>query len=295
MPGHVPVLLNEAMAMLLRKEDGFYIDATFGAGGYTKKILQSIPNSFVLGIDQDQNLVSFVREIQQLAPARFKFVNENNANLKNIVASYEIKQIDGIIFDLGVSSMQLEASDRGFSFNLDGPLDMRMSDRGISALEVVNTYTEAQLADIIYHYGEERKAKKIAKAIVNERINRQIASTKQFADIVKSVINSYKGINPATKTFQALRIFVNNELENLEVALRSAIELLSVKGSLIVVAFHSLEDRIVKHLFKYFALQRSGEKQFRLINKKPITPEAEELAFNHRARSAKLRGLVREF
>ncbi|MDR1031683.1 MAG: 16S rRNA (cytosine(1402)-N(4))-methyltransferase RsmH [Holosporales bacterium] len=295
MPGHVPVLLNEVMAMLPHKEGGFYIDATFGAGGYTKKILQSIPNSFVLGIDQDPNLISFTSEIQQLAPTRFKFVNENNINLKNIIALYEIKQIDGIIFDLGVSSMQLETQNRGFSFNLDGPLDMRMSGHGISALEVVNTYTEARLADIIYHYGEERKAKKIAKAIVNGRINQQISSTKQLADIVKSVINSYKGIHPATKTFQALRIFVNNELENLEIALRSAIELLSVKGSLIVVAFHSLEDRIVKHFFKHFALQRSNEKQFRLINKKPIVPGAEELALNHKARSAKLRGLVREF
>ncbi|MDR1475669.1 MAG: 16S rRNA (cytosine(1402)-N(4))-methyltransferase RsmH [Holosporales bacterium] len=295
MHGHIPVLLKEAIARIPCRDGGIYIDATFGSGGYTKEILKSIPNSFVFGIDQDPNLGSFVDDVTGLAPNRFKFINDNNVNLISIIDSYGINRIDGIIFDLGVSSMQLSAPERGFSFNLDGPLDMRMGSEGIPASQVINTCSEARLTEIMLCYGEEYKAKKIAKAIVFERSKKPINSTKHLADIVKSAINAERRMHPATKTFQALRIFVNNELKNLEASLLLAIESLSVGGVLLVVAFHSLEDRIVKRIFKHFVLQRPGTKEFRLLDKKPIVPSNEELVLNNRARSAKLRGLAREF
>ncbi len=292
---HVPVMLDEVINFLPSVEGGVYADATFGAGGYTKKILHSIKNSRVIGIDTDPSVEKFSEDVLKDYHSRFKFINRNNVDLKNIASELNISSFDGIVFDLGVSSMQLETPERGFSFMRKGVLDMRMGETDLTAADIVNNFDESDIADIIYFYGEDPKAKKIARAIIKERNKKQILTTNSLADIVKSVNNINKGLHPATKTFQALRIFVNNELKNVEKALLDAVSLLSKRGVLVVVSFHSLEDRIVKRIFKHFALQHYGEKKFGLLTKKPITPSDIELSFNNRARSAKLRALFREF
>jgi 16S rRNA (cytosine1402-N4)-methyltransferase len=289
-------MLGEVIAALAPKDNGIYIDATFGAGGYTHKILASA-NCQVIAFDRDPTAIA-----NGTSNPCLKLVH---APFSDMAAHIEIP-IDGVVFDLGVSSMQIDQASRGFSFRFDGPLDMRMSASGTTAADLVNSASEQELADLIYLYGEERHARRIAREIVAQRTAAPLASTKQLADLVRKIIPGKRDqIDPATRTFQALRIVVNDELGELETGLAAAEKLLCPGGRLVVVTFHSLEDRIVKA----FLRSRSGGDgapsrhlpagssstvpSFTLLGRKPVDPSAEEIAANPRARSAKLRAAIR--
>ncbi|QHD65501.1 16S rRNA (cytosine(1402)-N(4))-methyltransferase RsmH [Neorickettsia findlayensis] len=279
---HKPVLLSEAIKFLAPKNGGLYVDATFGAGGYTRAILSSV-DCFVYAIDRDETVKRFFQVIENDFAGRTNFINDNFMNIEALLG--EVK-VDGIVFDLGVSTMQLKVADRGFSFLHEGPLDMRM-DRStlLTAETVVNSYTEVKIASIIYEFGEERMSRKIAHAIVNARRKKRITTTNGLAEIVRSCFprRHYK-IDPATKTFQALRIFINDELGALACGLRAALTMLKVGGRIVVVSFHSLEDRIVKHLFR--SVHGHG---FNLLTKKIVVPSREEVRENPSSRSARMR------
>ena len=285
---HIPVLLNETINILNPKKSKIYVDATFGLGGYTKAILDSSACN-VIGIDCDKNTLMYADHIKQIYPQRFNFIKDNFKNIDIILKNYNISNIDGIVFDLGFSSLQIEDVSRGFSFIKDGPLDMRM-DRSLSlnAMYFVNQMTERELSNLIYSFGGERKSRLIARNIIQFREKRVIQSTKQ---LVKAIgVKQYNdNIHFATRTFQALRIAVNSELDNLKICLGKLPALLSKDATISVVTFHSLEDKIVKDFFN----NCSHDKNFRKINKKVITPNKKEIASNLRSRSAKLRGLKR--
>jgi 16S rRNA (cytosine1402-N4)-methyltransferase len=285
---HKPVLLNEVLEILQPKDGETYIDATFGAGGYTKAILKSA-NCKVHAIDQDESVEKFYHEIKQNFPDRIFFHNIKFSNMANAIS--EQGGIDGIVFDLGVSTMQLKTPERGFSFNEDGPLDMRMSDNvSITADMIVNSFYEEKIADILYKCGDEYKSRRIARAIVRERQKKEIRTTTELANIIRSCFpRKYHRIDPATKSFQALRIFVNDELQELENGIRNASTLIKRGGKIITVSFHSLEDRIVKEEFK--ALQLTGN--FQILNKKVIKPTEAEINENLSARSSRLRSIIR--
>lgn len=250
---HIPVLLNEVAAYLITKKDGVYVDGTFGAGGYTKEILKRAPSGKVFAIDKDPSALENGSFFEPQMRSRLSLNQGSFAQMKEILASSGITQVDGIVLDLGVSSMQIDRAERGFSFKKDGPLDMRMSQEGMSAADVVNSMGEEELADIIYLYGEERFSRRVAKAIVDARRQEAITRTGQLAEIVRGALGRKCGtekIDPATRTFQALRIYVNHELEDLEAVLKDAPSLLAPGGRFVVVTFHSLEDRIVKNSFR---------------------------------------------
>ncbi len=272
---HIPVMLNQVIEHLQPKANGTYIDCTFGAGGYSKAILASCTCK-LYAIDQDPSVVEYAKEIE---PDRFQFISQNFANLHEIAKQYDLKNIDGIVFDLGVSSMQLDQAERGFSFNKEARLDMRMSNSGIDAWEVVNKFTEEDLADIIYYYGEETFARRIARKIVEMRKVAPINTTIELSKIVSTIVKRKGRIDPATKTFQAIRIYVNDELKSLKKALQSALEILKINGKIIIVSFQGLEDRIVKD----FVTQTSE------VTAKLYKPSNEEIESNPRSRSAKLR------
>jgi 16S rRNA (cytosine1402-N4)-methyltransferase len=327
---HIPVLLKEMLLQLSPQNGGVYVDATFGAGGYSKAILESA-DCKVYAIDRDETVVKFYDSLNIEYPGKIKLFIEKFSNIKNILDSFEhlvepsvisqpssvipagvqkknvwsstgttpgrsINAADGVIFDVGVSSMQLDEGNRGFSFLHDGPLDMRMDGSSqINASTFVNALREEEIANTIYNYGGERYSRKIARAIVNTRKKKPIKTTFELADIVRSVVFRGKSkIDPATRTFQAIRIWVNDELGELEKGIKAASEILNKNGKLIVVTFHSLEDRIVKTFFKNLCEQRSNDcKVFSLLNKKVIKASAEEINANPRARSAKLRAIQR--
>ncbi len=272
---HIPVMLNEVIEALKIVDHGVYIDCTFGAGGYSKKILSSAACK-LYAIDQDPNVQKFVQEIDS---SDFTFINDNFANLLEISARYKLGEVDGIVFDLGVSSMQVDQADRGFSFNKDARLDMRMSGKGIDAWQVVNEFSEEDLADIFYYYGEEMFARRIARKIVSLRKTAPINTTLELANIVHSCVRRQGKIDSATKTFQALRVYVNDEIRMLKKALESAYKLLKNNGVIVVVSFQGLEDRIVKDFAK----------QYQNLSTKLIKPTSAEIKENPRARSAKLR------
>ena len=303
---HTPVLAEKVLENLNIRDGLTYIDGTFGAGGHTNMILSSAKCN-VVSIDRDPSVKIFTKSIKNSFPNNFKFISGNIGRLKFLLKSNGISNINGgILFDLGVSSMQIDNAYRGFSFKNDGPLDMRMETIGKSAEDIVNNTDEKTLNDIIFTLGEERKARRIANAIVNYRKNKPISSTHELAKIVRSAIgsNTKLKIDPATKTFQALRIQVNNELYEIKSALNDAENLLAPGARLVVISFHSLEDKIVKK----FLRSRSGYKSnpsrhsasiysnivnnkpsFKLITKKVILANKYELISNVRARSAKLR------
>ncbi|AHX11796.1 16S rRNA (cytosine(1402)-N(4))-methyltransferase [Neorickettsia helminthoeca str. Oregon] len=283
---HKPVLLGEVLKALSPKDGGIYVDATFGAGGYTRAILSSA-DCFVYAIDQDETVEKLFKEVQSDFVGRTEFFNTNFSEMSTLLGDIKV---DGLVFDIGVSTMQLKVPDRGFSFLNEGPLDMRMSNKiNLTAETIVNSYTEKRIADIIYQFGEERLSRKIARAIVNSRHKRRIVTTTELAEIVLSCFpRRYYKINPATKTFQALRIFINNELEALALGLQAALGMLKVGGRVIVVSFHSLEDRIVKCLFKQ--VHKNG---FNIVTKKVVTPNMEEVKNNPSARSARMRVIER--
>ncbi|WP_121542932.1 16S rRNA (cytosine(1402)-N(4))-methyltransferase RsmH [Candidatus Rickettsia colombianensi] len=296
---HVSVMLNEMLEALSPKDGESYLDCTFGAGGYSKAILESC-DCYITALDRDPNVIKRAEEIKQNYGERFEFIETNFADS---FTKLKKKIFDGIVLDLGVSSMQLDIADRGFSFLHDGPLDMRMSGQGLNAEEFVNTAEEKELADVIYKYGDESFSRRIARRIVEYRKTARIDSTDRLAKIVRSSIRFRKGkIDPATKTFQAIRIYINDELGELERFLANVKNILKKDGRLVVVSFHSLEDRIVKNFFKENSekpVARSKyakddmaidpDKWLKIITNKALAPSDKEVGLNIRARSAKLR------
>jgi 16S rRNA (cytosine1402-N4)-methyltransferase len=296
---HVPVLGREAVDYLSPRDGGVYVDATFGAGGYSRAILK-IPGTQVIGIDRDRSAVAGGFELVDASGGRLTLIEDRFSNLEDVCRSQGIGQIDGIVMDVGVSSMQLDQAERGFSFRLNGPLDMRMGDDGPTAADVVARASETDLANIIYIFGEERQSRGIARAIVAARKEAPIATTRALADIVARVVRAKPNeIHPATRTFQALRIFVNEELDELHAALVAAEQVLKPGGRLVVVSFHSLEDRIVKNFLNERG-KRAGSSRhlpdidqpapsFDILTKRPVIADEAEVDSNPRARSAKLR------
>lgn len=300
---HIPVLGPQAVAALDVKDGGVYIDGTFGVGGYTRLILANADCN-VIGIDRDQSAIARGADLVESAQGRLTLVEDRFSELDHVARDAGFAAVDGVVLDVGVSSMQLDEAARGFSFRFEGPLDMRMSGRGVSAADVIAHAGERDLADIIYQLGEERQSRAVARAIVRERAKAPIATTRALADIVARVVRTKPGaIHPATRTFQALRIFVNEELQELRDALLAAERILKPGGRLAVVSFHSLEDRIVKTFFAERGRQAQGsrhlpqtsgpEPTFMLVTRKPVLPDDSEIANNPRARSAKLRVAAR--
>ncbi len=297
---HVPVLFRRIIEWLSPQSGGLYIDATFGAGGYSRAILEQ-PGTRVIGIDRDHNAVAEGAALVEAAQGRLELAEDCFSNLDTITGPAAAA---GVVFDLGVSSMQLDRAERGFSFRHDGPLDMRMGRSGPSAADVVARASERDLALIIATLGEERHARAVARAIVKARGDRVIASTKALADLVAGVVRGRDSpIHPATRTFQALRIFVNDELGELARGLVAAERALKPGGRLVVVAFHSLEDRIVKTFLAERSRAPGGSRHrpdivappptFQVLTRRPETPDEGEVAGNARARSAKLRAAAR--
>jgi len=298
---HIPVLARRAVGWLNVHGGGLYIDATFGGGGFTRAILAT-PGARVIGIDRDQSAIAQGAALVEQAQGRLDLVEDRFSNLEALVAGGVTA--DGVVFDLGVSSMQLDEAARGFSFRLDGPLDMRMDRSGPSAADIIARASERDLAAIIATLGEENRARAIARAIVKARSERTIGTTKALADIVARVVRTRPdAIHPATRTFQALRIFVNDELAELARGLAAAERVLKPSGRLVVVAFHSLEDRIVKTFLTERSRTSAGSRHrpevaaaaptFRVLTRRPETPDEVEIADNPRARSAKLRAAER--
>jgi len=278
---HKPVLINEVIESIEPADDKIYFDATFGNGGYSKKILSS-SNCKVIAIDRDPSVSSKAKEFEEKYKDRFKFIESRFSQIKKVMEELEREKVNCFLFDIGVSSMQLDNANRGFSFMKDGPLDMRMSNTGKTAGELINTIDQDELADILFHYGDERNSRRIARSIINYRNKKEIKSTLELADIIKKNNTNFKSkINPATKTFQALRMFINNELEELHSGLNQALNLLSIAGKICVVTFHSLEDRMVKNFSKALGSSVKVEKV--------IKPSDDEVRLNPRSRSAKLR------
>ena len=307
-PRHLPVLVSEVLESLAPKDGETYVDGTFGAGGYTRAILGAA-NCKVLALDRDPSAVRVAAALIDEASGRLKVVEVPFSEME-AVAQEELggERPDGVVLDIGVSSMQLDDPARGFSFQHDGPLDMRMSARGETAADFVNGAEEEEIANVIYAFGEERKSRAVARAIVKRRAETPFTRTLELADVVARVFHGRKvdGRHPATRTFQALRIFVNDELGELASGLSAAERILKPGGRLVVVSFHSLEDRIVKK----FLAERSGKAasvsrhipqesikseppSFRLVNSRPLTPSKGELDVNPRARSARLRAAIR--
>ncbi len=293
MSAHIPVLTTEAIQFLRPERGGLFVDCTVGLGGHTQALLETGATR-VLGLDRDPQALAAARA--RLAPFgdRVELVHADFKSVETVLESRGIDAIDGALADLGVSSLQLDGPGRGFSFQRDEPLDMRMdSTSGETAADLVARSTERELADAIYTYGEERHSRRIAKAIVRSRRDQPIATTGQLAGIVRRAAgrHGYQRIDPATRTFQALRIWVNQELEGLDRFLETVIRRLRAGARLVVMSFHSLEDRIVKHTFK--ALAHGAQAAVVLLTKKPVVPGDEEVERNPRARSAKLRAAER--
>lgn len=281
---HVPVMLEEVMKMLKVREGGIYVDATVGLGGHAENILKSTPRCTLIGIDRDEKAIEITKE--KLKRYSVHLVRDSFSNMKDIVEGLGYKEVDGILLDLGVSSLQLKEGGRGFSFLKDEPLNMRMDARQkLTALEIVNKYSEKELANILWQYGEERFSRRIARAIVNSRTKKPIKTSRELARVIEEVVPGRGRIHPATKAFQALRIEVNKELTELKTAIEAGVSLLKKSGRFCILSYHSLEDRIVKHSFKRLA----GEGCLNIITKKPITPSIEEVLSNPSSRSAKLR------
>lgn len=298
---HVPVLGRVALELLNVRDGGVYVDGSFGAGGHSRLMLDA-GAARVIGIDRDPTAVALGAGLA--AAGRFTLVEARFSALDKVARDLGAPTVDGVLLDIGVSSMQLDQAERGFSFRLDGPLDMRMSGAGASAADVVAGAAERDLAAIIATLGEERHARAVARAILAARRRAPIDSTRALADIVARVVRAKPGdIHPATRTFQALRIFVNDELAELGRALAAAERILKPGGRLVVIAFHSLEDRVVKTFLADRSAVRRGsrhmpearelEPSFRVLTRRPVVPDEAEIADNLRARSAKLRAAER--
>ncbi|ADG83013.1 16S rRNA (cytosine(1402)-N(4))-methyltransferase RsmH [Thermincola potens] len=302
---HVPVMLDESISHLNIKPDGIYVDCTLGGAGHSAEILKKIqPNGFLVGIDQDINAIAAGEKRLKNIGSNYRLVHSNFNRIRDILEELGIYRVDGVLFDLGVSSYQLDQIQRGFSYKVDAPLDMRMNPlEPVTARILVNGLTEDELAKIISEYGEERWARRIAKFIVEARAREEISTTGQLVEIIKNAVPAgarKEGPHPAKRTFQALRIAVNDELNKFKSALRDAIEVLAPGGRICVISFHSLEDRITKEMFRDLAKECVCPPEFpvctcgtvpmlKIITNKPIEPSAAEIERNPRARSAKLR------
>jgi 16S rRNA (cytosine1402-N4)-methyltransferase len=292
MSTHEPVMVEETVAMLQPSRGGLFVDCTIGLGGHGRALLEA-GASRLLGLDRDPDALERAAEALDAWRDRVELVHADYRDLDEVLEARGIGGVDGALADLGVSSMQLDAEGRGFSFRRDEPLDMRM-DRsgGATAADLLATVGEADLADVIFRYGEERYSRRIARAIVAARRFHPVTTTGRLAQLVRSAVphRGYQRIDPATRTFQALRIWVNRELDGLDTFLARASRRLLAGARLAVITFHSLEDRIVKHAFRALA---TGESALRVLTRKPLTPGEAEVARNARARSAKLRVIER--
>ena len=304
---HIPVMLEEVNQILHPYEKGLYIDCTFGAGGYTKNILKNKEVS-VISIDRDENIKIFSKEILKKNSNRFKLIIDKFSNLEEILKK-ETNPPTAIIFDLGVSSLQIDNPERGFSYKNHGLLKMTMGNNNINAFDIVNKCSQERLRDIFWFFGEEREANLIAKLIVQKREDKEIETTKELAEIIlraKRYKNKQSKKDCCAKVFQAIRMVVNQELTEIYKGLISAINVLSKNGKIIVVTFHSIEDKLVKKIFDYFSNQKKGVSRYlpesenkknsniiKLINKKVLIPSKKELEKNNRSRSAKLRSVIK--
>ncbi len=301
---HFPVMCQEVVALLNPLPKQTYVDGTFGAGGYARALLEKA-DVHVLGIDRDPDAIKRGLALKSEYNNRLTLIEGEFGNMQGLLATQGVTQVDGIVLDLGVSSPQLDEAQRGFSFQSDGPLDMRMSGQGLSAADVVADHSEKELADIIWKYGQERRSRAIAKAIVRVREETPIDRTQMLADIVRKIVGYQPGLDGATRTFMALRVYVNDELGELERALKAAEALLVPGGRIVVVSFHSLEDRIVKNaLSEKVELQtcasryhpggrQAPSRVWHVLTPKPQSATQAEITINPRSRSAKLRAAMR--
>ena len=304
---HYTVMKNESIEALNLKESGVYVDCTLGYAGDSTEILKRVKKGFLFTFDQDIEAITWSEQKLCKIASNYEIIKSNFKNIKEELNKRNVKEVDGILFDLGVSSPQLDCDYRGFSYHKNARLDMRMDlSSNFSAYDVVNTYSEEKLADIIFRYGEEKYARRIAKNIVNKRAIKPIETTFDLLDIIKESIpfRDRKEKHPGKRTFQAIRIEVNHELEVLEIALRDSLRLLKVGGRIVVITFHSLEDKMVKDIFKEVSEVDPTIKglpnipdnllpDFKVINKKIIVPSEKELQENNRSRSSKLRIIER--
>jgi len=298
---HVPVLLHECLEALDIRDSKVYVDATFGGGGHSAKILESGKDIRLFGLDQDLDSIKQSLVLQERYPDKFVMIKENFANLRTGLALERIKKVDGILFDLGVSSHQINNPARGFSFQYDGSLDMRMNQSSdLTAADVVNNYSFEELAKIFREFGEEKEAARIANCIILERSKEQIKTTLHLAKIIENCIVSKKSIKAKARIFQALRIYINKEMDVLRTAIEDSIKMLNPDGRIVVISYHSLEDRIIKNIFKFEAKPCVCPPEFprcvcdkistiEILSRKPIIPTLQEIENNPRARSAKLR------
>lgn len=304
---HISVLLEESIDGLNLKEDGTYVDCTLGYAGHSSSILKRITRGCLFAFDQDSYACKCSDEKLSKIGSNYTIINSNFVNIKKELEKRNVKEVDGILFDLGVSSVQLDEGDRGFSYHQDAKLDMRMNrEQEFSAYDVVNSYSEKELSDIFFKFGEEKYSRSIARNIVKYREQKNIESTLELVEIIKNSLpeKAKRGKHPARKVFQAIRIEVNHELDILESTMKDSLSLLKVGGRLSVITFHSLEDRIVKNVFKEAVkvdpklnglpnIPDHYLPDFRLVNRKAILPSSEEIDANKRSRSAKLRVIER--
>lgn len=304
---HVSVLLEESIQGLNLKNDGIYVDCTLGYAGHSSEILKRVRRGCLFAFDQDRDAIKYSTERLSKIGDNFTIIDSNFVNLKEELIKRNITKVDGILFDLGVSSVQLDEASRGFSYHQDAPLDMRMDyNNPLSAYEVVNQYSEEELTEIFFKYGEEKYSRSIARAIVKTREKSEIKTTLELVEVIKSAMpmKAKRDKHPARKVFQAIRIEVNHELEILEKSIRDALNMLAVGGRVAVITFHSLEDKIVKNIFKEVThiddkvkglpvIPEEYMSNYKLVNHKAIVPSNEELEDNNRSRSAKLRVIER--
>ena len=280
---HHPVMVDEIISYLAPEKLKTYVDCTFGQGGYSKKILENT-NCNIIAIDRDKDAIEHAKLLKKKYPKNFIFCVNNFSQLDQILKKNDIKKIDGLIFDLGISNTQLNNPTRGFSFSNNGPLDMRMDieNLDLTAQKIINEFDQHNLSDIFYYYGEEKNSRQIARKIIEFRKKKEISTTFELVELIKKV-NSYKKKHPATRVFQALRIFINDELNELDITLKKSLLFLKKNGKIITVAFHSLEDKVIKNFFS------RNKGLLKILTKKPVTPNEKEVKINPRSRSARMR------
>ena len=276
-------MVDEIISYLAPEKLKTYVDCTFGQGGYSKKILEKT-NCNIIAIDRDKDAIEHAKLLKKKYPKNFIFCVDNFSRLDQVLKKNDIKKIDGLIFDLGISNTQLNNPTRGFSFSNNGPLDMRMDieNLDLTAQKIINEFDQHNLSDIFYYYGEEKNSRQIARKIIEFRKKKEISTTFELVELIKKV-NSYKKKHPATRVFQALRIFINDELNELDITLKKSLLFLKKNGKIITVAFHSLEDKVIKNFFS------RNKGLLKILTKKPIAPNEKEVKINPRSRSARMR------
>ena len=276
-------MVDEIISYLAPEKLKTYVDCTFGQGGYSKKILEKT-NCNIIAIDRDKDAIEHAKLLKKKYPKNFIFCVDNFSRIDQVLKKNDIKKIDGLIFDLGISNTQLNNPTRGFSFSNNGPLDMRMDieNLDLTAQKIINEFDQHNLSDIFYYYGEEKNSRQIARKIIEFRKKKEISTTFELVELIKKV-NSFKKKHPATRVFQALRIFINDELNELDITLKKSLLFLKKNGKIITVAFHSLEDKVIKNFFS------RNKGLLKILTKKPITPNEKEVKINPRSRSARMR------